>query len=172
MNEEIGTEAAQFIFWEHINGIFVAVWWQLPAGWLDEILLMIVPDLQGGGDGAEGQDEEQHEGSADAWVPQTALHSQVGAHSTMIDIGKKITFYCLQNVWECRVFFAFAFKVCKKFYYYAKKKFLEKYQYRYKQHRIVCWFQIRWCRLKQMPLEKAIAKELRKFWVFLFFQIF
>ncbi len=38
-----------------------------------------VDDQQGGGDGAEGQDEEQHEGGPDAGVPQTTLHSQVGA---------------------------------------------------------------------------------------------
>jgi hypothetical protein len=26
INVKIGTEAAQFLFWEHINGIFVAMW--------------------------------------------------------------------------------------------------------------------------------------------------
>jgi hypothetical protein len=45
----------------------------------------------------------------------------------MIDIGKKITFYFLQNVWKCTVFLAYAFKVCKKCYYDPKIVFLEKY---------------------------------------------
>ncbi len=52
----------------------------------------------------------------------------------MIDNGKKITFYFLQNVWKCTVFFAFAFKVCKKCYYDPKKIFPEKYQYGYKKN--------------------------------------
>jgi len=52
----------------------------------------------------------------------------------MIDIAKKITFYFLQNVWKCTVFFAFAFKVCKKCYYDPKHFFLEKYQYGYQKN--------------------------------------
>jgi hypothetical protein len=88
----------------------------------------------------------------------------MGITRRKIDIGKKITFYFLQNVWKCTVFFAFAFKVCKKCYYDPQKFFLEKYHYGYPKRRILCWFQIRWCRLKQMPLEKARAKKLCEFW--------
>ncbi len=51
----------------------------------------------------------------------------IGIKRRLIDIAKKITFYFLQNVWKCTVFFAFAFKVCKKCYYDPKKFFLEKY---------------------------------------------
>ncbi len=36
----------------------------------------------------------------------------IGIIRRMIDNSKKITFYFLQNVWKCTVFFAFAFKVC------------------------------------------------------------
>jgi hypothetical protein len=53
----------------------------------------------------------------------------IGIKWRMIAIGKKITFYFLQNVWKCTVFFAFAFKVCKKCYYDPKKFFLEKFHY-------------------------------------------
>jgi hypothetical protein len=41
-----------------------------------------------------------------------------------------------------------------------------------KKRRILSWFQIRWCRLKQMPPKKARAKKLCKFWVFSFLCIF
>ena len=41
-----------------------------------------------------------------------------------------------------------------------------------KKRRILCWFQICWCRLKQMPLKKARAKKLCKFWVFSILCIF
>ncbi len=41
-----------------------------------------------------------------------------------------------------------------------------------KKRRILCWFQIRWCRLKQMPLKKARAKKLCEFWVFSFLCFF
>ncbi len=53
----------------------------------------------------------------------------IGIKRRLINIAKKITFYFLENVWKCTVFFAFAFKVCKKCYYDPKKIYLEKYQY-------------------------------------------
>ncbi len=65
----------------------------------------------------------------------------MGIKRRMIDIGN----------WKCTDFPAFAFKVCKKCYYDFHK----------------CWFQIRWCRLKKIPL-----KRLCQFWVFLYLHIF
>ncbi len=58
----------------------------------------------------------------------------IGIKRRLIDIAKKITFYFLQNVWKCTVFFAYAFKVCKKCYYDPKKFFLEEYQYGYQKN--------------------------------------
>ncbi len=49
----------------------------------------------------------------------------IGIKRRLIDNGKKITFYFLQNVLKCTDFFAFAFKVCKKCYYDPKKFFLK-----------------------------------------------
>ncbi len=51
-----------------------------------------------------------------------------GNHTEKDRYWQKITFYFLQNVWKCTVFFAFAFKVCKKCFYDPKIFFLEKYQ--------------------------------------------
>jgi hypothetical protein len=46
MNVEIGTEAPQLIFWEYINGIFVAVrWWALISECRSTIVPMAVDRL-------------------------------------------------------------------------------------------------------------------------------
>jgi hypothetical protein len=96
----------------------------------------------------------------------------MGIKRRMIDIGKKITFYFYQNVWKCTDFFAFAFKVCKKCNYDPKNFFLTNINMGIKKRWISCWFQIRWCRLKQMPLKKARVKKLCEFGVFSFLCIF
>ncbi len=98
----------------------------------------------------------------------------MGIKRRMIDIGKKITFYFLQNVWKCTVFFAFAFtvKYAKSAIMTQKKIFLKNINMGIKKRRILCWSQICWCRLKQMPLKKARAKKLCEFWVFSFLCIF
>jgi hypothetical protein len=80
----------------------------------------------------------------------------------LIDNGKKITFYFLQNVCKCTDFFAFAFKVCKKCYYDPKKIFSKNINMGIKKRIILCWFQIRWCRLSEMPLKKLKAKNHEK----------
>ncbi len=73
----------------------------------------------------------------------------------MIDIGKKITFYFMQNVWKCTVFFAFRIKVCKKCYYEPKNFFLEKYQYGYQKN-------AEFYADSKMPLTKVKSKKPRK----------
>jgi hypothetical protein len=50
----------------------------------------------------------------------------------------------------------------KKFFYWKISIWVSK------KRRILCWFRIRWRRLKQMPLKKARAKNLCEFWVLYF----
>ncbi len=57
-------------------------------------------------------------------------------------------FLLLAKCLEMYSVFAFAFKAGKKWYYEPKKFFRERYKYEYIKRRILCWFQIRWCRLK------------------------
>jgi hypothetical protein len=62
----------------------------------------------------------------------------MGIKRRMIDIGKKITFFFLQNAWKCTVLFAFAFKVCNKCYYDPKKNFLKNINMGIKKRKILC----------------------------------
>ncbi len=41
-----------------------------------------------------------------------------------------------------------------------------------KKRRILCWFQIRWCRLKQMPIKKLESKNYANFEYFRFYAFF
>ncbi len=85
---------------------------------------------------------------------------------------QKNNFLLFANCLKMYSFFAFAFKVCKMCYYDPKIFFFKNINMGIKKRRILCWFQIRWCRLKKMPSKKARAKQLGEFWVFLFLCIF
>ena len=88
--------------------------------------------------------------------------------------------YCQKNYFllfaKCLKMYSF-FRICilrlQKVLLWPKKIFSWKIsKWVSKKRRILCWFQIRWCRLKQMPLNKATAKKLCEFWVFSFLCIF
>ncbi len=57
----------------------------------------------------------------------------IGITRRMIDIGKKITFYFLQNVWKCTVFSHLHLKDAKSTIM-TQKIFLEKYHYGYQKN--------------------------------------
>ncbi len=113
------------------------------------------------------------------WVPPWVcilggfnVSNLMGITRRMIDIVKKITFYFLQNVWKCLVFSHLNFKIAKSAIMTQKIFLLKNINMGIKKRRILCWFQIRWCRLKQMPLKQARAQKLCEFWVFSFLCIF
>ncbi len=98
----------------------------------------------------------------------------------MIDIGKKNSLFTFCKMFENVQFFSHLhLKYVKRaimtqnfFYYYYYYYYYYYINMGIKKRRILCWFQIRWCRLKQMPSKKARAKKLGEFWVFSFLCIF
>ncbi len=57
----------------------------------------------------------------------------MGIKRIMINNGKKITFYCFQNVWKCRVFWHFHSKFAKSAIMTHKFLWPEEYQYGYQK---------------------------------------
>ncbi len=55
----------------------------------------------------------------------TCFGISIGIKRRMIDLGKKITFYFLQNVWKCKVFSHLHFKIAKSAIMTQKKIFLK-----------------------------------------------
>ncbi len=96
----------------------------------------------------------------------------MGIKRRMIDIGKKITFYFSQNVRKCTVFSHLHLKYAKSAIMTEKKNFLKNINMGIKKRRILCWFQICWCRLKQMPLKKLEPKNYANFEFFCFCAFF
>ncbi len=98
----------------------------------------------------------------------------MGITRRMIDIRKKITFYFLQNVWKCTVFFAFAFSDSKKCYYDPKNFFLEKYQYGYKKKaKFYADFKFVDANLNKCPPKKSKSqKTMRILSIFVFVHFF
>ena len=87
-----------------------------------------------------------------------------GIKRRMIDIGKKNNFLPFANVWKCTVFSHLHFKIAKCAIMTQKIFFLKNINMGIKKRRILCWFQIRWCRLlKQRPLKKLEPKNYANF---------
>ncbi len=86
----------------------------------------------------------------------------IGITRRMIDIGKKIAFYFLQNVWKYTVFSHSHFKLAKSAILTQKNFFLKISIWVSKKSRILCWFQICWCRLSEMHLTKVKSKKPQK----------
>ncbi len=75
---------------------------------------------------------------------------------------QKITFYFLQNVWNCTFFSHLHLKYAKSAIMTQKKFSWKVSVWVSKKRRILCWFQFHWCRLSEMPLTKVKSKKPRK----------
>ncbi len=74
----------------------------------------------------------------------------------------------MQNVWKCTVFSHLHFKIAKSAIMTQKIFSWKMSIWVLKTRRILCWFQIRWCRLEQMPLKKLESKNYANFEFFRF----
>ncbi len=83
----------------------------------------------------------------------------IGIKRRMIDITKK---YFLQNVWKYTVFSHLHLKYAKSAIMTQKNLSCKISIWVSKKRRILCWFQICWCRLSKMPLTKVKSKKPRK----------
>ncbi len=94
----------------------------------------------------------------------------MGIKRRIIDIGKKKLFnFFFAKCFKMYNFFAFVYKVSKSAIIYDPTIFCVKnINTGIKKRRIVCWFQIRWCLLEQMPLKKLQPKNLANFEYFRF----
>ncbi len=98
------------------------------------------------------------------------ISNLMGIKRRMIDIGKNWLFTFAKCL-KMNSFFAFAFKFSKCAIMTQKNLFLKISIWVTKKRRILCWFQIRWCRLKQTPLKRLEPKTMQ-IWLFSFLCIF
>ncbi len=85
----------------------------------------------------------------------------MGITRRMIDIGKKITFYFLLNVWTCTVFSHLHFKIANVLLW-PKNIFCEKYQYGYqKNSEFYAYFKFVDADLNKCPKKARAKKTMR-----------
>ncbi len=75
---------------------------------------------------------------------------------------QKITFYFFIMFKNVQFFSHLHFKIAKSAIMTQTFFFLKNSNLGIKKRRILCWFQIRWCQLSEMPLTKVKSKKPRK----------
>ncbi len=75
---------------------------------------------------------------------------------------QKIILLLFAKCLKCTVFSHLPFKIAKSAIMTPKIFFLKNIKMGIKKRRILCWIQICWCRLSEMPLTKVISKKPQK----------